>query len=120
MATQQGSIEFVGKVMLDASELMKALGMGGGKVTAGGGTPVSGGGSEEEQTKVIQKGMRKSFKDPSFMSIFRPLVALEGLKSLVMNSRVANTYLGAMGKMFSAAIDMLLMPFTPIFNLLMV
>ena len=31
MATQAGSIEFIGKVQLDASELMKVLGMGGGK-----------------------------------------------------------------------------------------
>ena len=119
MAAQAGSIEFIGKVTLDASELMKALGMGG-KVTGGGGGPVSGSGSDEEQAKVIQKGMRKSYKDPSFMSIFRPLVALEGLKGLVANSRVTNAYLGGMGKMFSAAIDLLLLPFTPLFNLLMI
>ncbi|KKM81470.1 hypothetical protein LCGC14_1329540, partial [marine sediment metagenome] len=62
----------------------------------------------------------KAHKDPSFMSIFKPLVALEGVKALVSNSRVANAYLGGMGKMFTAAIDLLLLPFTPIFNLLLV
>lgn len=83
----------------------------------GGGAATSG---DLKQQENIQKGMRKAHKDPSFMSIFKPLVALEGLKALVSNSRVANAYLGGMGKMFSAAIDLLLLPFTPLFNLLMV
>jgi len=57
------------------------------------------------------------------MSIFKPLVALEavktGVKTLVQHSSVANTYLGAMGKMFGAAVDLLLLPFTPLLNMLM-
>jgi len=121
MGQGAGTVEYVGKIQLDAADFLKGLqgmgkmGMGGG----GGGSP-TGSGSQEEQAKTIHKGMRKSFKDPSFMSIFRPLAALEGLKGLVQNSRVANAYLGGMGKMFSAAIDLLLLPFTPLLNLMMV
>ncbi len=123
MTAGQGSIEYVGKISLDASELMKVLGMGGGAGGGGGGAGAAGGpptAGDLKQQQNIQKGMIKAHKDPSFMSIFKPLVALEGVKSLVANSRVANAYLGSMGKMFSAAIDLLLLPFTPIFNLLMV
>ena len=62
--------------------------------------------------------------NPSFMSIFKPLAFLELINktlSLIMkNSSVANTYLGAMGKMFGAAMDLLLIPFLPLFNLLLV
>jgi len=123
MATGQGSIEYIGKIQLDASELMRVLGMGGGGGGGGGmasGTGGATGGADLKQQENIKKGMGKAHKDPSFMSIFKPLVALEGLKALVANSRVANAYLGGMGKMFSAAIDLLLLPFTPLFNLLMV
>lgn len=117
-----GEISYIGKISLDASELMRVLGMGGG---AGGGV---GGGGEGGPTTAsdlktqdnIRKGTTKAHKDPGFMSIFRPLAALEGMKSLVSNSRVANAYLGGMGKMFSAAIDLLLLPFTPLFNIMMV
>jgi len=122
MAAGQGNVEYIGKIQLDASELMRVLGLsggggGGGMAAGGGGAATSG---DLKQQENIQKGMRKAHKDPSFMSIFKPLVALEGLKALVSNSRVANAYLGGMGKMFSAAIDLLLLPFTPLFNLLMV
>jgi len=121
MPAGQGTIEYVGKISLDASELMRVLGMGG---AGGGGMAAGGGGAttagDMKQQENIKRGMDKAHKDPSFMSIFKPLVALEGLKSLVSNSRVANSYLGGMGKMFSAAIDLLMLPFVPIFNLLMV
>jgi len=86
--------------------------------TGGGGAP-----SEEakrDAEEAIYKGTKKSNQDPSFRSIFAPLVALEGIKQLITNSRVANTYLSSMGKVFSAAIDLLLLPLTPIFNLLLV
>jgi len=122
MAAGAGSIEYVGKISLDASELMRVLGLGGaaggGGVAGGGGGPPTG--ADIKTQDNIQKGITKAHKDPSFMSIFKPLVALEGMKALVSNSRVANAYLGGMGKMFSAAIDLLLLPFTPLFNLLMV
>lgn len=122
MPDGKGTIEYVGKIQLDASELMKVLGMGGVAAPGGGGAgaggPTTSGDLKTQEN--IKKGMDKAHKDPSFMSIFKPLVALEGLKALVSNSRVANAYLGGMGKMFSAAIDLLLLPFTPIFNLLMV
>jgi hypothetical protein len=124
MPAGQGSIEYIGKISLDASELMKVLGMGAGAGGGGGGMAAGTGGpataGDLKQQENIRKGMGKAHKDPSFMSIFKPLVALEGVKALVANSRVANAYLGGMGKMFSAAIDLLLLPFTPIFNLLMV
>ena len=123
MAAGQGSIEYIGKIQLDASELMRVLGMGGGGGGGGGMASGSGGATgagDLKQQENIKKGVVKAHKDPSFMSIFKPLVALEGLKALVVNSRVANAYLGGMGKMFSAAIDLLLLPFTPLFNLLMV
>ena len=122
MATGQGAVELIGKIQIDASELMRVLGMGGagggGGMAAGAGGPTTSGDVKTQEN--IRKGMGKAHKDPSFMSIFKPLVALEGVKALVSNSRVANAYLGGMGKMFSAAIDLLLLPFTPIFNLLLV
>jgi hypothetical protein len=56
--------------------------------------------------------------------IFKPLALLFGIEKalggILKNSAVANTYMGAMGKMFGAAIDILLIPFIPLFNLLMV
>ena len=62
--------------------------------------------------------------NPSFMSIFKPLAFLElinkGISFIVKNSSVANTYLGVMGKVFGAAMDLLLIPFLPILNLLLV
>src|SRR6476659_10386849 len=77
----------------------KASGGGGGTINTAGPTGTGGGGTS----------------NPSFMSIFKPLAALEaieqGIKFVVKNSSVANTYLGAMGKMFGAAMDLLLIPF---------
>jgi hypothetical protein len=56
-------------------------------------------------------------------SLFRPLAALylidRSLTFLARNSTIANAYLSSMGKMFGAAIDLLLVPFIPLFNLLM-
>lgn len=83
-----------------------------------GGQPGSQG--AQQQKEVFKQGMVNSYKDPSFMSIFRPLLALEGLTSMVRNSSIANTYLGAMGKVFSAAMDMLLLPFTPFLSGLLI
>ena len=40
-------------------------------------------------------------------------------KKMLQGSKVLNSYFGAMGKMFSAAVDMLLLPFTPLLNLLL-
>jgi len=68
----------------------------------------------------VEKGIRTS---PTFLSIFKPLLALEavksGIKNLLQNSSIMNTYMGAMGKMFGAAVDLLLLPFTPLLNLMM-
>lgn len=43
----------------------------------------------------------------------------ETLSMMVSNSSIANTYLGAMGKIFGAAMDILLVPFLPLINMLM-
>lgn len=60
----------------------------------------------------------------NFRALFKPLAVLYGIEKvmsgLLRNSTVANTYMGAMGKMFGAAIDILLIPFIPLFNLIMV
>jgi hypothetical protein len=83
-----------------------------------GGQPGSQG--AQQQKEIIKQGTINAHKDPSFMSIFRPLLALEGLKDMVRNSTLANTYLGAMGKVFEAAIDLLLLPFTPMLSGLLI
>ncbi len=97
---------------------------GGGAGGAGGAFPAQGqqlpgGGGQDpgsEGTKVKQ--------DPSFKSIFKPLAALsimeKTLGGILKHSQVAGAYLGAMGKMFGAAMDMLMLPLMPLFNLLMV
>lgn len=93
-----------------AAQITAALGGGGG----------SGGGAASPANPLTKSGS----SNPSFMSIFKPLLALEFIKkaldTVVRNSSVANAYLGAMGKVFGAAMDLLLIPFLPIFNLLLV
>ncbi len=42
------------------------------------------------------------------------------VKQLLNNSSLLNSYFGSMGKVFSAIVDVLLIPFTPILNLLMI
>lgn len=127
MAVGGGTEEVVFRMILDPSDLKQIMGVGpesiaggaggggvGGIIPPGGTAPPAG--SDREGVKVKQ--------DPSFMAIFKPLAALsiieKGIGGILQNSRVANTYLGAMGKMFGAAIDLLLLPLTPIFNLIMV
>jgi hypothetical protein len=83
----------------------------------------AGGGEERIRGKPVnlEKSIRTS---PTFMSIFKPVAALMGInlgiQGVLGQSRIAGTYLGAMGKMFGAAIDLLLMPFIPLFNVLMI
>lgn len=66
---------------------------------------------------------REGPHDEAPRSLFRPLAALylidRSLTFLVRNSTIANAYLSSMGRMFGAAIDLLLVPFIPLFNLLM-
>lgn len=45
--------------------------------------------------------------------------AMDFAKKLLQGSKILNSYFGAMGKVFSAAIDILLLPFIPILNLLL-
>lgn len=44
---------------------------------------------------------------------------LDFFKQLLSNSKVLNTYAQAFGKVFSAAMDMLLLPFLPVLNLML-
>lgn len=109
MVSEHGEGDITVKMVLSGEELEKFLG----GMPAG--TPVT---VTQAPAKVaVEKA------SPSFMSIFKPLVALEavktGVKTLVQHSSIANAYLGAMGKMFGAAVDLLLLPFTPLLNMLM-
>ncbi len=127
MTERGASDEIVFRMVLDSSDLAHLMGMGPGVMAgaaagAGGAFPAQGQGlpaqqpSEGEGTKVKQ--------DPSFKSIFKPLAALsimeKTLGGILKHSQVAGAYLGAMGKMFGAAMDMLMLPLMPLFNLLMV
>lgn len=122
-----GSEEIVFRVILDPSDLKQILGLGPGVVAGAAPSGVGGGGVIPTQGQVLpgQEGGegQKVKQDPSFMSIFKPLAALtvmeKALGGILKHSSVANTYLGAMGKMFGAAMDMLLLPLTPLFNLMM-
>lgn len=108
---------------LDASDLRSMMAghvnayHGGGEGGRGGGGDVGammGGGGTAGGGKA----------NPSFMSIFKPLAALAVIEKILggilRNSQIANQYMGAMGKIFGSAIDLLLVPFIPLFNLLMV
>ena len=63
----------------------------------------------------------KTSKDPDGSKTLKTLAStVTGITSLVRYSQIASTYQKAMGKVFGAAIDLLLLPFTPIFNVLLV
>ena len=63
----------------------------------------------------------KTSKDPDGSKTLKSLAStVTGITSLVRYSQIASTYQKAMGKVFGAAIDLLLLPFTPIFNVLLV
>jgi len=86
---------------------------------AAGGTGAAG--STEAKTRGIPINLEKAVRtSPTFMSIFKPVAAMMGInlgiQGILASSRVAQSYLGAMGKMFGAAIDLLMMPFIPLFN----
>ena len=91
---------------LDASDLRRLLASNG----PGGGPPLPPPDPDKEGKKN--------------QSLFKPLAVLYGVEKILggilKNSTIANTYMGAMGKMFGAAIDILLIPFIPLFNLIMV
>lgn len=74
-----------------------------------------GGGSTadaEEEKRKDSKGMLKHLAG---------IGVLAGLlKTMVANSQVLNAYQSAMGKTFGAVMDMLMLPLTPIFNLILV
>ena len=74
--------------------------------------PAGGGGGGSQQATARNNG------------IFKPLLFLgtidKTLSLMFRESRIASTYLSAMGKVFGAAIDILLIPFIPVFNLIMI
>jgi len=117
-----GAGEINVKLVLSADDFAQVLGRVGFAPDQAAGM-VGGGGEDRMRGKPVnlEKSIRTS---PTFMSIFKPVAALMGvnlgIQGILSQSRVASTYLGAMGKMFGAAIDLLLIPFIPIFNLLMV
>lgn len=124
-AAQQ--LDFLGQFkqgQLDFSGQFAGGGGGAGDGAGGGSRGLFPDGGRDDVTDATFKGVKKAQRDPSFMSIFKPIAALsvieKTLGGVLARSTVANTYLGAMGKMFGAAIDMLLLPLTPIFNLIMV
>lgn len=82
------------------------------------------GGSSGAGSSPIAGGHTGSSTNPSFMSIFKPLASLtvieKMLGGILKNSQILNTYESAMGKTFGAAIDLLLTPFIPLLNLIMV
>jgi hypothetical protein len=108
---------------LDPSDLRALLGAAGASAGPGIGAPTSGGDAGRMVRATVSPGQGGP-ASPSFMSIFKPLATLEVIKKLLegllKNSQVLNTYQAAMGKVFGAAIDLLLTPFIPILNLLMV
>lgn len=89
---------------------------------AGAGSAGTGGaGSTEAKTRGMPINLEKAVRtSPTFMSIFKPVAAMAGInlgiQGILASSRVAQGYLGAMGKMFGAAVDLLMMPFIPLFN----
>lgn len=90
-------------------------------------TPLPGGGNLSE----TEQGLAASSQGgPGFgVGAIAGLAAIAGLKlmqfvinfatNLLKNSQVLNSYFGAMGKVLSAAVDILLMPFIPILNLIL-
>ncbi len=111
----------------DASDLAKLAGqitaaLTGGYATLGGRSgQAAGAGTNASGTTAAQAASKQQ---NIFQEILKALSVFDGLKSawniIVRNSTVANTYLGAMGKLFGAAIDMLLIPFIPVLNLIMI
>jgi hypothetical protein len=109
---RSASNEYVFTMRLDASDfrrLFSASGGGGGPSGPGAAKGAGPGGTPQKQGGGLS--------GPGLLAV---LGIGKGVMGLVQNSNVANAYLGAMGKMFGAAIDLLLIPFIPLFNLIMV
>lgn len=122
------------RFVLDTEDLRRLLNQGvpvgkgtgkpGGPATSSGSAPgpAPGGGPPSKPpgpTKPVkvEAGM-------SFVSMLKPAAALMGINAgvqgILKQSTITSTYLGSMGKTFAAALDILMAPFTPIFNLLLV
>lgn len=118
--------EVVFRMVVDASDLKEIMAghVGNFHGGGGGGGSIASSGGDAGAMLGGGKGAPTNASNPSFMSIFKPLAALAAIEKILggilKNSQVANTYFGAMGKVFGAAIDMLLIPFIPLFNLIMV
>lgn len=81
-------------------------------------------GSQANQGTQQQNQLRQQNQSRQQSTFLRQLLEFEAIKhllnSIVSNSQIANTYLGSMGKMFGAALDLLLIPFIPVFNAIMI
>lgn len=101
---------------IDASDLRRLFGSQGGNGTIGGPAAQALGAAPPSPTGG-DRGAKPQALVKSFALLGIMGVALTGI---LRNSAMANTYMGAMGKMFGAALDILMIPLIPLFNLLMV
>ena len=112
-----GGVTFTMQLSPQAIAALRA-GQAANATLAPGGQP--GANAQAQQQSQQQQQQRHG----AMMGALKPLVQLylmhQALLQVARHSAVANTYLGAMGKVFGAAIDMLLLPFVPIFNLILV
>jgi hypothetical protein len=98
-------------MVLDASDLQRVMAAGGVAMPGGGvgGHPAGGGG-----TGVMVR------PDPSFMSIFKPLAAMEiikvGISELVRSSQVVGSYVDAYRRIFGAFADLIMAALSPFLN----
>jgi hypothetical protein len=106
-----GNQEVVFRMVLDASDLQRFMAAGG-AVLPGGGGGHSGGGGGGTGTLVRP--------DPSFMSIFKPLAAMElikvGINELVRSSQVTSSYIDAGRRIFGAFADLIMAALSPFLN----
>jgi hypothetical protein len=103
--------EVVFRMVLDPSDLQRVM-----AAASPGGPPLAGGPPAGGFTTA--GGTRSA--DPSFLSIFKPLAALEiikgGINQIVASSQVTSAYLGAANKVVGAFADLLMAALSPFLN----
>ncbi len=106
---QAGTDEVELRLVVDRAEVEKILG---GSFSADAKTKAPGGGGKSP------RGGTTVSPSPSFMSIFKPLAALSiikfGINTMVKNSKVMSTTMGAFGAIMGAILDIILIAFMPI------
>lgn len=100
----QGSVTFTMRV--DAADLRRLMGL------------------QQQQQQQAQPQHGQGQGQGHGAPVWKQILLLEGIErgvgGLMRNSQIANTYQAAMGKLFGAAVDALLMPFIPLLNLVVV